>query len=219
MIKHLSDEELICFIDNEPSTAEPDRARSHLEYCSRCHNQLQELLSTTEHFERLLAQIIPNEFPRSDLYVSQLRRRLEELPLIENTDTTPSTYDLKSAFKSSIQPVTERHSDTTNTKLSFKVTELRRRGHPFHIPIACGVTYGDGDKLFRAGHRAYAQGSLKQAIEYWRQAKIVFLRLDVPKEIAACDRNMAFAQRQLGHSEQALKQFRKAKSLSEKSGT
>lgn len=213
MINHLSHEELICFIDNEPSAAQPDRARSHLEYCSRCHNQLQELLSKTEHFEQLLAQIIPNEAPHSDLYVSQFRRRLAELPVIEKTDSR-LTYDIKGAFKRPIPPVTER----TNTKLSFKCFELRQRGHQCRIPIACGATYADGDKLFRQGHRAYAQGSLKQAIEYWRQAKIVFLGLDLPKEIAACDRNMAFAQRQLGHSEQALKQFRKAKSLFRKIG-
>jgi anti-sigma factor RsiW len=95
MINHLSDEELICFIDNEPSTAEPDRARSHLEYCSRCHKQLQELLSTTEEFERLLAQIIPTEFPPSDLYVSQLRCRLAELPGADSR----LAYDIKAFLR------------------------------------------------------------------------------------------------------------------------
>jgi hypothetical protein len=121
-------------------------------------------------------------------------------------------YDIKGVFKNSIAPVSEGRSNKTNTRLSFK------REHQFRIPVACGATYADGDKLFRAGHHAYAQGSPKQAIENWRHAKIVFLGLDMPKEVAACDRNMAFAEKQLGHSAQALTQFRKAKSLFRKIG-
>jgi tetratricopeptide (TPR) repeat protein len=215
MIHHLSDEELICFIDNEPSPSKP--ARSHLEACSKCRNQLQELLSKTEQFEQLMAQIIPREFPHSDFHVSQLHRRLAELPVVEKT-ISRSTYNSGRAFENSVGPTSERGSDHMTTKLSFKLLRLPKQGRHFRIPLTCGVTYTDGDKLFRAGHQAYAQDSVKQAIEYWRQAKIVFLRLDLSKEIAACDRNMAVAQTQLGQSEQALEQFKKAKSLFKKIG-
>ena len=208
---HLSDEELVHFIDNELSPSESDRMDSHLTGCSKCHSEYKELLSSAQQFEQLLARAIPVEFPKSDLYTVQLRRRLAQVPVIERRANSPDD-NVECDPETSEPPAKESQPDKTNTH-SFKLLKLPQRVPRFRTSTAYSVTYAEGDKLYREGLRAYLQGSMDQAVEYWREAKMVFLRLDCPREIAACDRNVADAQMQLGQSTQALEQLRKAKDL------
>ena len=212
MINHLSHEVLICFIDNESIPFERDHVRAHLRACRRCNNRYEELLTTSKQFEQLIAETIRFEVPQSDMFAIQLRRRLTQLAI---SQVSAGSFDQKidRTPETSGTPLKESRPSNTESKPSFKVLKLPQRGHSFQTPLACSVTFTDGDNLFRKGHLAFAQGSLEQAIEYWREAKMVFLRLRFQKEIAACDRNVAVAQRQLGHNQQALDQFRKAKAL------
>lgn len=74
-------------------------------------------------------------------------------------------------------------------------------------------SFADADALFRKGLDAYRGGYLEQAIEYWREAKVIFLNTNLRREIAACDRNIGIAFQQLGESRLAIQQLERARSL------
>ena len=130
----------------------------------------------------------------------------------QSTDTSKLTYTVLRKIinrKRSVQPgspLTEK-SQTFAGNEAGKVTPDKRN------PRIRSWSFEDGDAIYKKGIAAFKEGRIEPAIEFWREAKLIFLCVDLKKQIAACDRNIGIALQKLGKSEQALQPFKRAKRI------
>jgi hypothetical protein len=78
VLRHLEEDDLLCYLDGELSRSEQESVRTHLEGCWHCRSRLLAVQNSIESFLRLRKQILPPEIPPSSVAVSQFRRRLSQ---------------------------------------------------------------------------------------------------------------------------------------------
>ena len=109
--------------------------------------------------------------------------------------------------------LSEHESQTTAQPTPFAFLEGEEHSQSIRNREVCTGRFHEADTIYRKGLNSYQAGCIDEAIEYWRRAKMIFLYIDLKREIAACDRNIGLAFQKLGQPSLAIEQFVRAKNV------